>query len=201
MKNFNLFLCVLAMAMFMGIAWLEIDSVWNAGDTMVGFVFVFTLLLTALVFIVGIGWAAFTRSWTLSVACVLGCCIAVAPLLLAPRLSEASWSSAISKHSEQNQKALAQVDFGESNYPDGTDFYTMSLVELPDFTWYCEHRIAAPDGVFKGFAIDSIPHVFVAKIRHGAKGLAWIDDEQRVPDGSGLSYSYSGIDRWYIWQF
>ncbi|MDB4778350.1 hypothetical protein OAG68_02725 [bacterium] len=201
MKNFNSILCVLVMAMFMGIAWFETVSVWSAGDTMVGFVFVFALLLTALVFIVGIVWAAITRSWSLAIACVLGGCIAVSPFLLAPRLSEASWVSAISNFSEQNQKALAQVDFSDSDYSDGTGFYAMTLVEIPGFAWHCEHRIAASEGVFKGFAIDSIPHVFVAKIRHGAKGLAWIDDEQRVPGGSGLSYSYTGIDRWYIWQF
>lgn len=74
------------------------------------------------------------------------------------------------------------------------------MVVVDGFEWYCEQHIAAPDDQFQGFLIHSVPHVMVGRCRNGAKGIAWVEDQEQLTE-CNFEYRYSGVDRWYIWDF
>ncbi len=201
MKTLNLFIAFLALSCFVAIAWFEVSNIWFAGDTMVGFVFVFTL---PVVMITGFVWlcvAAYRKSWLIAASTMIGGLLSVAPLFLGPFLIFKSWNHSIAQFATVNAAAVAEADLADFDYAPNHGFYRMDLKPLPQFKWYCDQHIAAPDGVFSGFTINTVPHVYVNKIRHGAKGVAYAPDKSMLPTDGEFDYQYSGVDSWYIWSF
>ena len=98
-------------------------------------------------------------------------------------------------------RAVTQADLTEFAYAPGHGFYSMKLKPLPEFEWYCDQHFAAPEGVFSAFLVNEIPHVYVNKIRHGAKGVAYATDKSKLPTGGEFEYQHSGVGSWYIWSF
>ena len=201
MKTLNLLFALLSLACFIPIAWCEVSSVWFAGDRMIGFVFVATLPAILVVAIFWLVFAALKKSWVIALSTVVGSAIAISPLFFGPELIFKSWNHSIAKFDRVNSEALATADLSNFDYSPHHGFYRMELKPLPRFEWYCDQHIAAPEGVFSAFSINKVPHVYVNKIRHGAKGLAYAPDESMLPANGEFEYQYSGVDSWYIWSF
>ena len=75
------------------------------------------------------------------------------------------------------------------------------MIEIGGFEWYYEQHLAAPNGKFLGFLYGSIRHIYINKIWHGLRGVAWIPEREMIPTTSDYSYLHSGIDNWHIWTY
>ena len=201
MKTTNLLLAFLAFVCFAALAWYEVHDVWFAGDRMVGFIFVVTLPAAFIAGLIWLGVAAYRNSWAIAASTAIGGLLAIAPLFFGPTLIYRSWNHSIAQFEKVNANAVTQADFTGFDYTPNHGFYRMDLMPLPQFKWYCDQHIAAPHGVFSGFTINMVPHVYVNKIRHGAKGVAYAPDKSMLPTGGEFNYQYSGVDSWYIWSF
>jgi len=170
-------------------------------DYMIGFLFVLLLPVATMATIIWLGIALYRKAWLIAGATVVGLALAVCPLFLGPELIIQSWRYSISKFDRVNTEAVTNADLTDYEYGPSHGFYRMDLKPLPEFEWYCDHHIAAPEGVFSAFSINDIPHVYVSKIRHGAKGVAYVPDKSMLPKDGELKYQHSGVGSWYIWSF
>ena len=100
-----------------------------------------------------------------------------------------------------NQTALRDADFSTAQLTDADFPDDRKMIAVDGFEWYCEQHHAAPDGEFRGFLYNSIQHVYVNKIRHGLRGIAWVPNPEMIPSTSDYDYRHSGIDNWYIWTY
>ena len=201
MKKFNLLLAFLAFSSFVAIAWLEVSTVWFAGDSMIGFLFVFTIPVAAISTLILLGVALYRNSLLIAGSTLIGFALAVSPLFLMPALTFQSWNHSLAKFDRINTEAVTQADLTEFDYASNHGFYSMKLKPLPEFEWYYDQHFAAPEGVFSAFSINEIPHVYVNKIRHGAKGVAYAPDKSMLPADGEFEYQHSGVGSWYIWSF
>jgi hypothetical protein len=176
--------------------------IWNNGDRMIGFhPLVFFAVPTAVGLMVGglIISAVRKSGWSFVGAAVAGLLI-IAPIFFGNLILEAAWKRSLQSNNSANQQAvqsadLRPADFSANEYPDET-----KMVEVKGFAWYCVQHHAAPEGRFRGFSINGISHVYISKIRHGMRGIAWVDDPARLPTGD-FEYQPAGIDRWYVWRY
>jgi len=168
---------------------------------MIGLIFVLTIPAAVVGLLFWLVVAGYQKSWLIAGVAFAASAIVIAPLFFGPELIHRSWNYSIAKFDEDNTLAVRQVDLAKFDYSPNHGFYRMDLLPIPNFKWHCEQHIAAPQGVFSGFSINKIPHVYVNKIRHGAKGVAWVKHESMLPTEGEFEYEYSGVDSWYIWSF
>jgi hypothetical protein len=180
-----------------------VRTCWFAGDYMIGFspFILFGLPFASIVLIVGLGISASRKSKLVATCSIVGCALVVAPLFNMHRITRSAWQKSLADYTKTNQTALLDADLSSVQFTD-TDFPDdRKMIAIDGFKWYCEQHHAAPDGKFRGFLYNSIQHVYVNKIRHGFRGIAWIPNPEMIPPTSEYDYHHSGVDNWYIWTY
>ena len=176
---------------------------WYAGDYMIGFspFILFGFPFAAAILSIGLLVASSRKSKVIAGCSVLCCVLIAATLFNIHRITWVAWRNSLSVYSETNQAALRLADFSSaeftvSDFPD-----EQKMAPIDGFEWYCHQHHAAPNGEFRGFMINSIKHIYVNKIRHGVRGVAWIPEPDFVAAQSDYEYQYSGVDNWYVWTY
>jgi len=187
---------VVACAWSFGIA----RTCWFAGDYMIGFspFILFALPVAGILLVVGIAYAATRKSKLITICSILGCIIIIGILFNMHRITRSAWQHSLSEFSATNQTALRDADFSTSQFTDADFPDDLKMTAVDGFESYCDQHHAAPNGEFRGFVYSSIKHIYVNKIRHGLRGVAWIPESDMIPSTSDYDYQYSGIDHWYI---
>ena len=176
---------------------------WFAGDYMIGFslFILFALPFAATVLIAGLILALSRKSKLIAGCSIFGCVLITATLFNMHQIGQSAWKNSLAVHSEANQTALRNADLSSSQFT-GADFPDDSkMMTIDGFEWYCDQHHAAPNGEFRGFLCNLIKHVYVNKIRHGLRGIAWIPDPTLLTSQSDYEYRHSGVDNWYIWTY
>ena len=176
---------------------------WFDGDQMIGFspFMLFALPAAVICLVVGAMVSGHRRSPLILITSLFSSVLIALPMLNAQRITDAAWTNSISKFSETNQAAIQKVDLGASNFTNADFPDRRKMTLFPGFEWYCEQSHAAPNGTFSGFTYDSIPHVYLNKIRHGFRGIAWIPEPSTIPEGTDYEYQQSTVENWYLWKY
>ena len=189
----------MACAWSLAIAW----TCWYAGDYMIGFS-PFILLgipFAACVLIVGLIFAASRKSRVIAACSLFGSAVVVLPFFFGHQITQTAWRNSLKTFSAANQTALKNVDFSTAEFTDFDWPDEKRMTPITGFTWYCEQHHAAPNGMFHGFRYNSIEHIYVNKIRHGFRGVAWIPNPELISPSSDYQYRHSGVDNWYVWLY
>ena len=191
--------------LFLATAWAFASArvCWLAGDYMIGFsVFImFGLPLAALCFFVGAFIALSRKSKLIGISSLIACVLIATPTFFMHQISKTAWNYSIQRHSLTNQNAILHTDFADSIFSDSDFPDERKMVNVNGFEWHCEQHVAAPNGVFNGFVYNSIPHIYVNKLRHRMRGVAWVPDSTLIPNQSDYHYTKSRIENWYIWTY
>ena len=188
-----------------GAAWTasELRVVWYAGDHMLGFhpLVLLAFPVAGLLAAFGLVTARYRRSPLLAAATLIAAGLIVSPIFTGRYLLERAWRHSIRDNATANIAAIESAGLGEANDQAKPipDEHHMTLV--PGFRWYSDQHIAAPDGTFRGFSLAGVPHIYVNKIRHGYRGVAWSPDGLPTPQDDGLTYEPAGVPGWYIWTY
>ena len=176
---------------------------WFAGDYMIGFSPFILLGFPFAASCLGIGGivAATRKSKLLGACAILACLLSVSPLFCMQQISKAAWNNSLQRFADTNETAIQQTDFTSADFTAGDFPDERRMTDVLGFEWYCEQHIAAPNGQFRGFTYNTIPHVYVSKIRHGFRGVAWISDTATIPSESDYRYQESTVKNWYIWTY
>lgn len=180
-----------------------VRTVWFAGDRMAGFSpFLLLSIPAALgVLLVGGLLAGMRKSILIGSCSLLGFGAIAAPMVFLHQIELAAWNHSLRKFNLENQAAIESTDFSGAEFSFGDFPDEQKMVLVSGFSWHCEHHIAAPNGQFRGFLYSSIPHIYVNKIRHGLRGVAWVDNPENIPENSDFEYQPSGVDHWYFWTY
>lgn len=178
-------------------------NLWFAGDSMIGFSPLAFLWIPATIFLGTFGMliSKARRSWIIAASTIVTLALMVSPWFWYEWVLENSWRTSIAQYSEVNKTALRNTDFSSAMLSDVDFPYEGKTVVVPDFRWYCEQHIAAPEGKFRGFVFRSVPHVYINKSRNFIRGIAWIEDPAKVPSDSEYRYQKITDDGWYVWTF
>lgn len=203
MKNMNIIISIIliVIATFWGLATASIC--WYAGDYMIGFspFIMFCMPFAGIYFIIGGTIAAARKSKLIIVSSILGASFIACPFILRFQIIRTAWNTSINWYSDTNLRAIQNTDFSiavfnSNDFPD-----ERRMVAVEGFKWYCKQHIAAPNDIYLGFLYNSVPHIYVNRIRHGSRGVAWIEESTMIQSNSSYKYKPTGIDNWYIWTY
>ena len=190
-------------AAFAAWALLAARLIMNQGDSMIGFHPVILAIfpgvivgsISAIILLV-------CRQWQTGIALGLGALTLFLVLRNGHAIEQEAWRSAIELHAQVNETAMTsiQADFQGDNFSDLWEEEKLSSLE--GFQWYGTNHFSAPNGVYFGFRVGSVPHVRIQKIRHGWRGIALVHSEQdlaALSTRSGMTYSRIESSDWCTW--
>lgn len=184
--------------------WLGV-SLWFQGDLMVGFhpAALSYLLLPILLGIMTVA-GLVTRRWLFAILCLAAFALSIGMLKFGSKLEGWAWERSIRDHAPSNVAALAKVPSLVQLDENLTEALGQDaqLTVIPGVQWYCEQDFAAPQGVFRGFTLQGVPHIRIQKIRHGYRGLAYMPPPAnfaRLRSANFLRYRDTATHGWAIW--
>ena len=156
--------------------------------------------LACLIWLGIVAWAYCQKSLAIGLCSFLPVLILGSPILYAYQLGIYGWSQEIRSKSNVNAVAIASVDFSEAQFNEVPYKDHERMVKIAGFEWNnADKMIAAKNGEFYGFAIDSVPHVYICPLMNGSRGIAWVPDTSKINDDPNVKYEYTGVSNWYIW--
>ena len=178
---------------------LEVNAIMDTRGGMAGFhpLVLFAIPVGAVLSAVVIAVACIRKSFVLgglSLLPILALCL---PIFFSYELGVAAWSREIGFHALENEEALKNTDFSSADFDEVPYKDHERMVQVVGFRWSdVTSMIAAKNGVFYGFTVNDMPHVYICPLRNGARGVAWAIDPA---DDENVRYEYTGIANWYIW--
>ena len=145
-------------------------------------------------------WAIFQKSLTIGLGSILPVLILSLPLCYAYELGIYGWSIEIRENSKTNEAAIKAVDFSKSRFDEVPYKDHERMIEVPGFRWSnSDEMTGAKNGVFFGFEVDSVPHVYVCPLMNGARGIAWVTDASKTNNDPNVKYENTGVAQWCVW--
>lgn len=196
--------CVLAVVC--GWSFLVLRTVYYRGDLRIEFSpFVLAYWALGLLPLLMCLIALVLRRWLLLAISFLSLGICIATLRWGSRIESYAWERSIAANSIANSEALRGIPKWREISPDDAPkiYDDASLAVMPSFQWYMVPHFAAQGGPFRGFRVAGIAHVRLQKVRHGWRGIAFIEspsDLERLRDFSFLNYKPSTDPHWVIWK-
>ena len=182
----------------------ELHFLMDTSGKMVGMhpIVIFALPAGIVFSLIGMAIAVTQKSFVCSVLSLIPVILMAAPIFFAYNLGIAGWSAAVREHSVENQLAIEGTDFSQAQYERVPYKDDARIVPVADFIWpNATEMSAAKNGIYYGFAIDGIPHVYVCPLRNGCRGVAWLTDTDIIGQDESVRYEYTGEANWYIWTF
>ena len=140
------------------------------------------------------------RSATIGLCSVLPVLILVIPVFYSHELVMYGWSNEIRDKSDRNKVAIDETDFSNSIFDNVPYKDHERMVKIDGFKWRdSDKMIAARNGIFSGFMVDSVPHVYICPLKNGARGVAWVSDTANINTDPSVRYEDTGVANWYIW--
>jgi len=125
-----------------------------------------------------------------------------APLFFGYNISVFAWSNAIRLHAVTNEAAIKSTDFSTAVFQEIPYKDHERMVPVNDFAWpNSTEMIQDYKGVFCGFTVDGVPHVYVHPIRNGSRGVAWIENKDIIGKDPYVRYEFLGTTNWYLWTY
>lgn len=153
-------------------------------------------ILSALVLVL----ALMRKSILIGAASLLPLVALALPVFYGYDLGIAGWSREIGRHALENEVAIKNVDFSVGAFDEFPYKDHERMIEVPGFRWSNSgNMVAAENGVFSGFAVDGVPHIYVCPLMNGARGVAWVTDRAMIDNEPNVHYEYAGVANWYIW--
>ena len=147
-----------------------------------------------------IAWALRQKSAAIGCCSLLPVLILALPIFFAYQLGIYGWSNEIGVHSEINEAAIMRTDFTGAQFEEVPYKDHERMVEVTGFKWSnADGMIAAKNGSFYGFVVDSVPHVYISPLMNGARGVAWVTDTSKINGDPTVRYEYTGVAKWFVW--
>ncbi|MEM9412756.1 MAG: hypothetical protein AAGA30_16715, partial [Planctomycetota bacterium] len=161
---------------------------------------IFAIPLSGLVSLALAVYACVKRSLAIGFCSVLHVALLCLPIFYAYDLGIYAWSREINGKSTINSTAIANTDLSGAQFNQVPYKDHERMVGISGFQWsHADQMSAAKNGVFFGFEVDSVPHVYICPLMNGARGVAWVIDSSKINNDPRVIYEYTGCDNWYIW--
>ena len=140
------------------------------------------------------------RSLVIGICSLLPVLLLGLPIFYAYDLGIYAWSQEIFAKSEINSTAIANADLSDAQFDEVPYKDHERMVAISGFQWNnADQMSAAKNGVFSGFEVNSVPHVYICPLMNGARGVAWVVDSSKINNDPNVKYEYTGYNKWYIW--
>ena len=161
---------------------------------------IFAAPFAGLISLVLILFACVNKSLAIGLCSILPILLLGLPIFYAYDLGIYAWSKEIRRNSNVNSTAIANTDFSGARFVEIPYKDHQRMVGISGFQWSNANEMTATkNGVFFGFELDTVPHVYICPLVNGARGVAWVIDSSKINNAPNVKYEYTGVDNWYIW--
>jgi len=202
MKHLDWTIVVLVLAIASAWCYFEVAALGDTRGHMVGFhpAVLFAAPAGIILALVILAMAAIRKSMFMAITAALPVALLLGPLFFIYQLGVAGWTAELSRHAEANEIAVSQTDFSGAEFEAVPYKDHVRMVPVSGFKWNnADEMTSTKEGVFHGFTVADVPHVYVCPLRNGCRGVAWIAEGVDVPETQEVHYEYSGKSNWHIW--
>ena len=144
--------------------------------------------------------AYFKKSLAVAACSILPIILLGLPIYYSYQISIYGWSNEIHARSDINAMAIDNTDFSTAHFDYVPYKDHERMTEVVGFQWSnADERTGAKNGVFLGFVVNSVPHVYICPLMNGARGVAWVTAPASINNDPSVRYEYTGVANWYIW--